>query len=154
MAFDLNITLGKWQLFSRRHHDLRAHHIDTRHPFRHRVFNLDTGVHFNKVKLTVFKQKLKRTCAPVANFFNRCHAALANAFDKLAGNTRRWRFFNDFLMPALHRAITLTQPDRILVLVSHDLNFNMPGVLKKLLHVHLGVAKSGSGFGLGGLHGV
>ena len=40
------------------------------------------------------------------------------------------------------------------MLVGHDLDFNMPWILEKLLHVNLGIAKGGTGLGLGSLHRV
>ena len=116
------------------------------------MLHLDAGVHFDEIKLAVFIQKLKCARTAVADFFDRRHAALANAFDQLARNARRWRFLNDLLVATLHGAISLTQPDRVLELVSHDLNFDVPRVLQEFLHVDLGVAERRSGLGLGGLH--
>ncbi len=46
--------------------------------FGYRMLNLNTGVHFNEVELTVFKQELKGACAAIADVDTRFRAAFAD----------------------------------------------------------------------------
>ena len=57
-------------------------------------------------------------------------------------------------MATLHGAIALTEIDRILVLVGHDLDFNVARVLQEFFHVDRRIAKGRPGFRLGHLHRV
>ncbi len=116
------------------------------------MFHLHAGVHFNEIKLAVFVQELKGARTAVANFFTSRCATVADFFNQLARDARCRRFFDHFLVTALHRAIALAQVHRVLVLVSQDLNFDVTRVLQKLFHVHRRVAKRGAGLGLGHLH--
>src|SRR5260364_213098 len=56
-------------------------------------------------------------------------------------NMRRGRFFNDFLVAPLYRAIAFAEPERIFKSVREDLDFNMARVFKKLLHIDLRIVK-------------
>ena len=57
-------------------------------------------------------------------------------------------------MPALHRAVAFTQPDRVAEGVGQDLDLDVARVLQELLHVDRGIAEGGAGLGAGGLYGV
>ncbi len=102
MAANLDLTLGKRQLFTRRHHDLRLHDVHTRDEFGDRVFHLHPRVHLDEIKLAVFVQELEGSSAAITNLLAGRHTPLTNAFDRLARNTGRWRFLNHFLMTPLH----------------------------------------------------
>ena len=141
MALQMNVALHKRQFCSGGHHDLGADDVNARDPLRHRVLNLHAGVHLDEVKLAVFEKKLKGSSATIADFFNRRNTALANTFYEFAWNARGRRFFNDFLVAALHRTVALTEPDGIFMLVGQDLDFYMPGVLQEFLHIDLRIAK-------------
>ena len=151
---NLYLALRERQLFARSHHDLGFDNVNTRHHLCDGVLHLHAGVHLDKVELTVFIQKLKRTGPPVIDFFARSHTTLAHPLNQLAGDTRRRRFFKNFLVPTLHGAITLTQINRILVLVSQNLNLDMPRVLEKFLQIHRRITKCSTGFSLGHGHGI
>ena len=141
MPFDFDLALGVGQFLTSCGHDLSFDDIHTGDEFGDRMLHLHPGVHFNEVKLAVFIQELKGASAPVAHLFTGRHASLANALDQLASNAWCRCLFNHFLVPTLHRAITLTQVNGIFVVVCQDLNFNMARVLQKLFHVHRWVAK-------------
>src|ERR1043166_2415157 len=44
-------------------------------------------------------------------------------------------------MPSLNRALTLTQADNISILISQNLELNMPRPLDELLHIQIAIAK-------------
>src|SRR5262245_34048115 len=50
MSSLLDIRLPKWQRFSRGNQNLAANQINARDQFRYRVFDLNAGVDFDKVK--------------------------------------------------------------------------------------------------------
>ena len=152
MAIDLNLTLVERQFLARSHHDLGLDDVNAGDPLRDRVLDLHAGVHLNEIELAVFVQKLERARTAVTDLLDGRHTALADLFDELARNAWCRRFFNDFLVAALHGAVALAQPDRILVLVGHDLNLDVARVLQELFHVDRRVAEGRTGFGLGGLH--
>ena len=154
VAFDMDIALDKRQALASRNHDLGSHNVNARDPFRHRMLDLDAGIHLDKIKLAVFVEKLKGSRAAVTELLDGGHTAFANSLDQFARNAGCRSFLDDFLVAPLHGAIALTQPDRVFVLVSQNLDFNVPGILQEFLHVNLRVAKSRASFGLGGLHRV
>ena len=129
MAFDHHLALGIGQFLSCSGHDLGFNDINAGDELGHRVFNLYPCVHLNEIELAVFIQKLKGAGAAVTHFFASRHTTLAYAFNQLAGNARRGRFFNDFLVTPLHGAVALAQVNGVFVVVGQNLNFNMPGIL-------------------------
>ena len=152
VAFDSDIALREWQLHIGCHHDLCFHNIHTRDVFRHRMLHLHTRVHLDEIKLTVFIQKLKGTRTAVTNFFTRSNTALTDFVDEFAGDAWCRRFFDHFLVTALHRTVALAQIHRVFEFVSQDLDFDVPGVLEVLLHIDRWVAKCRARFGFGHRH--
>src|SRR5690606_12161651 len=94
----VDLTLGKGQLFTRSHHDLRAHNVHARDHFGHRVFHLHAGVHFNEVELPVFVEEFERTRTAIADLLACGHATLAHLLHQTARNTGRWRLFDHLLV--------------------------------------------------------
>jgi hypothetical protein len=74
--------------------------------------------------------------------------------DQLRASPGRRRFLDDLLVPALHAAVALAQPDGVLVLVGQDLDLDVPWVFEELFHVHGRVAERRAGFAARRLHGV
>ena len=54
---------------------------------------------------------------------------------------RRGRFFNDLLVAALHRALTFPEVNGVAVLISEDLNFDVPRPLDKAFEVNFAITK-------------
>src|SRR5699024_5295977 len=93
--------------------DLFLDQINTGDHFSDGVLDLNAGVHFNEEELAVFIQEFERTGTTVINFPACFDTAVTDALDQAAWNTRCRGFLDHFLVSALHRAITLAQPDRI-----------------------------------------
>ena len=55
VAFYLNVALANGQFFAIGNANLLLNNIDACDHFGYWVFNLNTGIHFNEVKLAVFK---------------------------------------------------------------------------------------------------
>ena len=149
VAAEMDIILPVRQLLTRCDKDLVAHQIDTCNEFRYRVFNLDAGIHFHKIKVLFFvDQELKRTYVGVADILHHPHNTAAYIFPKFRSHDDRRGFFNKFLMPPLNRTLSLTQMNDIAVLVCHDLKFDVPRPLDKLFNVAVGDTKRVCSFGL------
>ena len=64
----------------------------------------------------------------------------------LPENKRRRRFFNHFLMTALHRAFPFAQVNEIAVLVTQHLNLNVPRVFDQFFDVNAAIPEGAQGF--------
>lgn len=110
--------------------------------FGHRMFHLQTGVHFHKVELVCngVKDELHCSCIPIPNSLCSLHSCLTNIRSQLPVNLR-WRLLNDLLMSPLHRAISLIQMNIVSVLISEDLYLNVPWLLDILFNEHVVIAE-------------
>src|SRR5262249_17767206 len=69
------------------------------------------------------------------------------------GERRRRRLLDQFLVPALGRALALAQVDDVAVLVADDLDLDVTGALDELLDIKRAIAEGRLGFGRGGAEG-
>src|SRR5690554_5222433 len=65
MAVECDIALTQRELLACGNADLLLNEVDAGDHFRHRMFDLDTGVHLDKIELAVFVKKLECTRPPV-----------------------------------------------------------------------------------------
>ena len=93
------------------------------------MFDLNPRVHLNEIKLAIFKQELKGSCATVFNLTTCLCAALTDPLNQLPVHAGRWSFFNHFLMTTLHGAISLTEPHRITSTIREHLDFDVTRIL-------------------------
>ena len=121
--------------------DLLAHQIEPGDRFRHRVLDLQAGVHFDEVELAVLKQELDRADAAIAQ---RTHG-IGDLFADLAPlrfvEGRGRGLFQHFLMTSLQRAVAFAQMHDIAVVVGQDLNLDVTRVVEVFLQVQRVVAK-------------
>src|SRR5690625_848388 len=110
---------------------LRTHQVHAGNALGHRMLNLDTGVHLDKIEFAVFIQKLERSCTKIANAPTGFCAYLADARALFGRDSGRRRLLNDFLMATLHGALALAQMHRVAVAVGQHLNFNMARIDRK-----------------------
>ena len=142
-----DVALTVAQLLSSSDANLFLHEINAGHHFRDRVLNLNARIHFNEIELACFIEKFESTRTTVTNLAAGLSAAVADFFDQLARNTGRWRFFDYFLMAALHRAVALAQPDRILEFISQYLDFHVARIFQILLHIDFRITECSTRFG-------
>ena len=123
--------------------DLCTHKVNTCNHFCNGVLNLNTWVHFNKVVLTCLSinKKLNSTCINIVNVLCNFNSIRSESFDRLFGNRPSRSIFNNFLVAALERAVTLTEMHYITVLVSKNLNFNMLRLNKELFNKNILITK-------------
>ena len=149
MAFNHNFILLDGQRLTRCDAQLLFDQVNTGNHLGHRVFNLNTGVHFNEVELAVFEQELKSTRPAIADIDTGFRATLADVATQFRGDTRCWCFFDHFLVTTLHGAVTFCQIDSVTLTVSQHLNFDVAWVFQVFFHVHHVVAESGFRFSFG-----
>ena len=114
------------------------------------MLHLQPGVHFHEIEFVCLRveNELNSTSIIVTHCLRCFDSCIANACSQLLINGR-WRFLNDLLVPALHRAITLIQMHIVAMLVAKDLNLNMTRSLHVLLHKHVIISKALNTFPLG-----
>ena len=154
VAAHLDVALRERQLLAGGDADLHLHDVDAGHHLGHRVLDLHPRVHLDEEELAVLVQELEGAGAAVADLLAGGGAALADALDHAARDARRRRLLDDLLVAALHRAVALAEPDRVLVLVGQHLDLDVARVLEELLHVDGRVAERRAGFGARRLHRV
>ena len=94
---------------------------------RHRVLDLQTGVHFEKVEIAVrIDNELHSPRRVVAHRVRQRNRLLTHSIAHGFVHERRGRFFDDFLVATLQRALAFPQMHDVLVLVSQHLNFDVP----------------------------
>src|SRR5690606_29770355 len=103
---------------------------------------LYTGVHFHKVEVAMLiYQELDGTHAFVTNSRRRFLGSFAHCGTQFVCHKRRRRFFYQFLMAPLNRAVALTHVAYITKLVTGNLYLYMAGLFHKFLHINAVIFK-------------
>ena len=125
----LQVVLLKRQLFARRGAQLPRHQIKPCDHFGHRMLDLKPRVHFEEVEFSgTVEQKLDGAGADIVDGARGGDRRLAHLRPQLRRDGRRRRLLDDFLMPALYRAVALAKMDQVTVLVGEDLKLDVAGV--------------------------
>ncbi len=102
MAGQSDVVLRHPQRVSHRDVELECDEIQPRNLFRHRVFDLQAGVHFQEVERAAFiQQKLNRPRPTIVDCLRRCDRRGAHFGAQLWRHHGARRFFDDLLMAAL-----------------------------------------------------
>ena len=136
--------------FERRHFagGLLHHPLHQVHPgdfFGDAVFDLQAGVHFEKVMsfAGVVVDKLNRAGRLIRHRLPQPHCRFEQLFANLGGQSGRGSFFDDLLIAALHRAIALTESEDRSFPVAEDLHFDVPRFGDEFLKIKTAAAKTG-----------
>ena len=141
VALAHDVALAERELLPGGHADLLLHDVDAGDRLGHRVLDLHARVHLDEEELVVLEQELERAGAAVADLAARLGAAVADAREQARRDARRGRLLDDLLVAALHRAVALAQPHRVLVLVGEHLDLDVPRRRQEFLHVDGRVAE-------------
>ncbi len=99
--------------------DLLFDQVDPVDLFGHRMFDLDTGIHFEKVKVAgIIDEKLHRTGVFVLNGLGQFDGGFPHAFTEIAIEKGGGRFFEKFLVAALDRAVAFADMDNFTALIA------------------------------------
>ena len=142
MAIDLQFGLTRGQGLPGRDAQLPFDQIMARDHFGDRVLDLQPRVHFHEKECISFGDELDRAGTHIADRLGRGDRRLAHRAAPLGRHAGRRRFFEYFLMAALHRAIALEQIDAIALGIGEDLHLDMARPAQIFLDQHPVVAES------------
>ena len=131
------------QLFTGGDADHLFNKIKTGDQFGHRMFNLQAGIHFQKIEIAFgIDNKFNRSGTVIINRHCQPNGLLAHGLAGAGVQKRRWGFFDHLLIAPLDRAFAFVQMDAMAMLVSQHLNFNMPRAGDKFFNKYPVVAKT------------
>ncbi len=143
-----DVLLLERQLLPRRHADLLADQVYAGHQFRHRVLDLDAGVHLDEVELVVaVHEELARPGRVVPGRLRQPHRTLAHGDAHRVRQVRRRRLLHQLLVAALERAVALEQVDHVAVLVAQQLHLDVPRAVEVLFQEDAAVLERRLGLG-------
>ena len=110
MAIERHLLLSDRQRFTTRNADLPRHQIQTGNGLGHGMLNLQSCVHLHKEEFAAsIEQEFHCARANVADRLRRTHSRFTHRAAQLRGQPRCRRLFDNFLVAALDRAITLIE---------------------------------------------
>src|SRR5579864_3257984 len=108
------------------------------------MLDLQPRVHLEEVELAVAEDELDRPRVYVARCPGGANCGVAHRGPKLRCDRGRWSLFHDLLVPAMDRALTLSQMHRVPVAVADDLDLDVARFAHVALEVYSRVAERGS----------
>ena len=139
---DLQIGLGKRQLFTLRHPDHLFDQIDAGDQFGDRMFDLQPGVHLQKVEIArAIDDEFHRPGRLIAYRTGQRTGLFTHRLTGGCIEKRRGRFFDNLLISPLNRAFALVQIDAVSVRVGQHLNFDMARLGHEFLDENPVIAK-------------
>ena len=137
------------------HLDLGLDNVDARNHFRYCMFDLDAGIHFNEVEVTVRRhKKFDGTGVDVVHVLHERYGRVADFLAELPRKSKGRRDFDDFLMAALDGAVPLIKVEDIPVFIAHDLDFDVLWIADVFFKIDLVIAKGEFSFGFCSFIGV
>src|SRR5256714_12085519 len=147
VAAEDNLFLFELQRVAGGDQYLLAHQVGVRPQLGHRVLDLYARVHLHEVKVLLFiEQELHRAGVDVADLAAGLHRRVAHRLPECRGQRRRWRLFDQLLVAALNRALTLAEVNDIAGRVAEHLNLDVTRDLDIFFDVDCGVVEGDFGF--------
>ena len=151
MALQLDILLAQAQRLAGGNAQLPVDQIKSGDLFSDRMFNLQTGIHLHKPE-TICAQSAAAICNKlncsgpfIANRLCGGDSGLCHCGTDLIWHIRGRGFFNNFLMPSLHRTVSFKQMQMGALAVRQHLHFNMARGGDVFFNDHMPVTKGGNG---------
>ena len=137
-------VLHERQRLARRDPQLPLDQVEPGNHFGDRMLDLQARVHLHEVEQSGFvDDELDGAGTDVSDRLRRCHRRRAHFTAPLARHPGRRRFLEDFLMPALDRAVALEKMHAMAMRVCENLHFDVPWPVQILFQQHLVVAEAG-----------
>lgn len=147
VALDMDVFLLVLELLTRGDLDGGFDDVDACDHLGDGVLDLHAGIDLEHVEvLVVVHEELDGRGAGVVGGLDELGGGFADLLDLLAFDQRSRGFFDDFLVAALHGAVAFPEVDRIAVLVSDDLDFDMSCVFEEFFDEDAAVAEGGECF--------
>jgi hypothetical protein len=124
--------------------DLFLDEIDAGHHFGDSMFDLNAGVYFHEEEVVVFvEQELDGADIPVVYGFDGFDGDATDGPAEFLVDGRRRRLFEQLLVPALDRAVSLPKMHDMSTVVGDNLHFDMAGFEKISFEIDRVVAERG-----------
>src|SRR5471032_512989 len=143
----LDVFLFHRQRQARGDADLLTHDVDAGDFFGDGVFHLHPGVHLHEVHLALGEQKLHGAGVLVTHGLGGTHRQVADVGALFRGELRAWSNFDELLVAALNRAITLEQVNHVAKAVTKDLRLDVLGIDDAFFQEHFRRTEGLGGFG-------
>ncbi len=142
MAGERNLLLRPRQRLAGGHAQLPLDQVDAGDEFRHRVLDLQAGVHLQEGEAPgLIEQKLDRASAAVADGRGQGDGRRAQLGPQCGRDDRRRRLFDHLLVAALDAALALAQVQHVAVVVAEDLHLDVARARHGPLQQQVAVAK-------------
>ena len=111
------------------------------------MFNLDTRVHLDEIVVALsINEEFNGTGTAVINMTRDLERIFADGLALLCGQYQRWCEFDDFLVTALDGAVTFKHVNKVAMLVTEDLYFDVFWMFDVLFNKNVGDPESLLGF--------
>jgi len=151
MAAQGHLFLAQWQWVAGGDQQLPGHQVQAGNQLGDRVLHLQARVHFQEVELTVaVEQKFHGAGADVIHRAPGLERRLAHGLAQFRGHDGAGRFFDDFLVATLDRAVAFAEVDQVAVAVAEQLDFDVTRVDQCLFEDQFVTAEGVLRFGAGG----
>ncbi len=147
VTLEPQLVLFERQGFAGRHAELPFHQVQARDALRHRVLDLQPGVHLHEPEAALLQpvcavgDELDGAGALVSNRAGGGDGGFAHLSAQALAHARRRRLLDHLLVAALQRAVALAQVDDIAVAVAEDLELDVARARHVFLDHHPGVAE-------------
>src|SRR5689334_19916999 len=112
------------------------------------MLDLEPRVHLEEIERAVLvEEEFDRARVAVAGRCRNRRSRVRDAAAEMRVHGERRRFLDDFLMPALDRALTFNERDDRSVVIAEELDLDVPRLLQAAFGVHGRVAERGPGLG-------
>ena len=147
-----DVVLRPRQLPARSDLDLPAHQIEPGAPLGHRMLDLQPRIHLEEIEVARIPvdEEFAGAGADVADGLGGVHGHAPHLCAQLRRDDGGRRLLDDFLMPALHAALALAEPDRVAVGIREDLDLDVVRPRDGLFDVDPVVAERAESFPLRG----
>ena len=117
--------------------------VDAGHELRHRVFDLQAGVHLEEMEPPLqIDDEFDGAGRPVSDCLGQCLGLPLHALPKTGVEPRCRRLFKNLLVAALDGALALAKRNALSMRVGQDLHFDVPGIWEVAFDEDPGVAKT------------
>ena len=142
VAAEADLVLLARQRVAGGHAQLPLDQVEPGDRLRHRVLDLQPGVHFEEVVLLPgVDHELDRAGAAVAHRQRRRHRVASHGRAQRRADHRRGRFLDQLLAPPLRGAVALAQVQRVAVGVGEHLDLDVPAAFDQALQHQRAVAE-------------
>src|SRR5271156_5623682 len=142
MAAQRDVLLRERKWFTASNSNLKFHDVQRSNQFGHRMLDLEPRVHFEEIKAAVrIHQELDGSRVRIPAGLRELHGGIAHRAPQFGRHNRRRRFFDYFLIPALHRTFALAEMNDVAMAVAENLDFDVPGPQEIFLEIEAPVAE-------------